>query len=277
VRALGIDVGVDKGLDLVVMDLTRTPFLVLSHAGLDDVARAIDEAAPDIVAIDAPSAWAAGGKSRMTENQLAQLNIHAFRTPVQEHGTASQFDWMRAGFEVFALATRKGYPLFNGGPWKGRSIEVYPHATATVLAGCLRPASVRKRTWRERVLRAQGVRTDELTTLDRVDAALAALTGLLVLDGHHTYLGDLKEGVIVVPARSLPAARYRAGEDEVAATMPLFVDCACGCGRQVRPPREFARGHDAKRKSMLWGSVREGRDAEAELRRRTWEMPPETR
>jgi len=55
VRALGVDVGVDKGLDLVVMDATRTPQLVRSHAGLDDLARAIDDLSPDIVAIDAPS------------------------------------------------------------------------------------------------------------------------------------------------------------------------------------------------------------------------------
>ena len=127
------------------------------------------------------------------------------------------------------------------------------------------------------MLRAQGVRTQELTTLDGVDAALAALTGILVLEGSHTYLGDLKEGVIVVPARTLPAARYRAGQDEAGATLPLFLDCACGCGRQVRPPREFARGHDSKRKSSLWDQVRTGREAEIELRRRKWEMPPETR
>ncbi len=260
-----------------MMDGSRVPFLVATHANLEDVRRAIEEGKPDIVAVDAPSAWAATGKSRLTENQLAQLNIHAFRTPSKGHGGATQFDWMRSGFEVFKVAAACGFPLFNGGQWKGRTIEVFPHATATVLAGCLRPKSMRKRPWRERVLRSQGVRTAELTTLDGVDAALAALTGILVLEGHHTYLGDLKEGVIVVPARTLPAARYRAGQDEVAATMPLFVDCACGCGRQVRPPREFARGHDAKRKSGLWDQVRRGREAETELRRRKWEMPPETR
>ena len=44
--------------------------------------------------------------------------------------------------------------------------------------------------WRERVLRAQGVRTDELTSIDRLDAALAALTGLLALEGKRFAPGD---------------------------------------------------------------------------------------
>jgi hypothetical protein len=41
--------------------------------------------------------------------------------------------------------------------------------------------------------------------------------------------------------------------------------------------REFAPGHDAKRKSLLWSLAREGLDAADELRRRGWELPPEMR
>ena len=277
-RSLGVDVGVGKGLDLVLMDEGRHPIVVGSHKGPDDVARLLDEWHPDIVAIDSPPRWARAGQSRLTENSLARLNIHAFRTPAEPHAEGEdRFEWMRRGMAVFHLAEAHGYPLATGKPFKRRAIEVFPHASATVLAGCLPPRGMRKRQWREQVLRLQGVRTDDLTTVDRLDAALAALTGLLVLEGHESHLGDPSEGVIVVPTNA-PAPKYRPGTvGHEKGEAQLFAWCACGmCERQVPAGREFAPGHDAKRKYRLWRQIREGRDAAEELERRGWEQPPET-
>jgi predicted nuclease with RNAse H fold len=278
VRSLGIDVGVGKGLDIVLMDERRTPSVVLSRAGLDDVERLVREYTPSIVAIDSPPTWARGGKSRVTENELARLNIHAFRTPSVEHAEHPRFDWMRKGMEVFALVGKLGYPVAAGKPYRGRAIEVFPHATAAVLAGCLPPRGERKRQWRERVLRLQKVRTEELSTIDRLDAALAALTGLLVLDGHESHLGDPAEGVIVIPSSAL-APIYRPGTIARDDPATLFAWCVCGepgCNRQVPAGTEFAPGHDAKRKYRLWRQVRDGDSSRDELRRRGWELPPET-
>jgi predicted nuclease with RNAse H fold len=279
VRSLGIDVGVNKGLDLVLMDEGRTPSLVRSRGGLDDVEHIVREYAPAIVAIDSPPKWARAGKSRHTENELARLNIHAFRTPSEAHSQGNQFGWMRAGMEVFTLLDTLGYPLGTGRPYQRRAIEVFPHATAVVLAGCLPPRGERKRQWRERVLKMQSVRTEELTTVDRLDAALAALTGLLVLKGHESHFGDPAEGVIVIPT-SAPAPSYRPGTVAHDNSAQLFAWCACGeagCNRQVPAGSEFAPGHDAKRKYALWRQVREGETARDELRRRMWELPPETK
>ena len=89
--------------------------------------------------------------------------------------------------------------------------------------------------------------------------------------------GDV-DGVIVVPARAL-APTYRAGEVDEPGSQ-LFAWCACGdpgCDRMVRAGREFAPGHDAKRKSRLWRDVRAGDDARRELTKRGWERPPEAR
>ena len=276
-RALGIDVGVGKGLDLVLMDLGRVPFMVAGGSGPGDVGRVVSEGAPDVIAIDSPPTWASSGKSRLTENELASLNIHAFRTPSPEHGLGPQFDWMRAGMEVFRQVSALGYPLYRGGTLHRCAIEVFPHASATVLAGCLPPSGLSKRGWRERVLRMNGVPTQELRSADLVDAALAALTGLLALEGRHTSLGDPKEGMIVLPVRAL-AVRYRRGTLADDGSERLFRPCACGaaeCRETVTAPNEFARGHDAKRKSRLWRDVRDGYDAMEELKKRRWRLPPE--
>jgi predicted RNase H-like nuclease len=249
--------------------------------GIDRLGLLIGELQPDVIAIDAPPAWAPNGSSRLTERLLAQCNIHAFNTPSARAGAGHPFyAWMEVGFEVFEVAAAHGYERYRAGAPRGTAMEVFPHASAAVLSGCLPPKGARKREWRTRVLRAQGVAVDELTTTDRVDAALCALTGLLALGGKRFAPGDPKEGVIVLPSVSLPARPYRAcpPEAEDAGTIPLFRECACadpGCHELTRT--EFAPGHDAKRKSMLWARAREGRDATEELRRRGWELPPEMR
>ena len=48
-----------------------------------------------------------------------------------------------------------------------------------------------------------------LTSADQVDAGLAALTGLMSLEGCFCYLGEPREGVIVLPfARQDLLAKY---------------------------------------------------------------------
>jgi predicted nuclease with RNAse H fold len=277
VRSLGIDVGgPKKGLDLVLMDADRVPFLVKPRAALDDVAAAIDRHAPEIVAIDSPPRWNAGGRSRRTERSLAELGISTFPTPSAAGGEHAFFAWMKSGMEVFALAASRGYELDTTGRRGKRAIEIFPYGSAVVLSGGLKPRGIRSKEWRERVLRAHGVRTDDLRTLDQVDAALAALTGILVIEGKHTFRGDDAEGVIVLPVAA-PLPRYLPGPTPLEDDQRLFRYCVCGCGKQVAPPREFAKGHDGRHKSMLWDRAREGRRAESELDRRNWERPPEAR
>jgi predicted nuclease with RNAse H fold len=277
VRSLGVDVGVEKGLDLILMDERRVPLHVLSRVRVADVDRLLRDLDPDIVAIDSPPRWAASGRSRLTERQLAALNIQSFNTPSQAHGDGNRFfAWMEVGFDVFRRANRAGFATYGAGNPNGSAIEVYPHATAVVLAGGLPPNGVVKRAWRRGVLRAQGVPTDQLPTLDALDAALASLTGLLVLQGHRFAPGDPKEGVIVVPASSLPARPYRRGVAVPEEADPLFNYCSCGdpaCHEVVRG--RFAPGHDAKRKAMLWRQARAGVEAAEELRARGWKLPPE--
>ena len=208
-RALGIDVGVGKGLDLVLLDDQRVPVLVLPSVGVEQVPRAIEEMAPDVIAIDAPPTWAADGRSRLTERVLAERNIRTFATPTRARGKGNPFyDWMEVGFRVFRAAARAGFPRYAAGDPRGTAMEVFPHASATVLRGFLRPKGIAKKAWREGILVAQGVRTDRLTSIDLIDAGLCALTGLLALQGKRFAPGDPREGVIVLPAVTLPAAPF---------------------------------------------------------------------
>ena len=261
------------------MDERRVPLAVRSHTRPEEVGALIDEFRPDVVAIDSPPRWAATGRSRRTERELAACNIQSFNTPSEIHGRGNAFfAWMEVGFGVFRIAAEHGFPTYGGGSPKRRAMEVFPHATAVVLAGSLPPKGVSKRSWREGVLHAQGVRTDELTSIDRIDAALAALTGLLALDGRRFAPGDPKEGVIMLPVSTLPATPFRRAANAPSAVAPLFNYCACGdqeCQALVRG--EFAPGHDAKRKAMLWRRAREGRAAIDELEERGWKLPPEMR
>jgi predicted nuclease with RNAse H fold len=284
VRALGIDVGVRKGLDAVLLDGSPEPTATHRGVRLEDLRSLIDEAVADVIAIDSPPAWAGAGRSRGTEREIRLFGIQSYGTPTEDRGTDHPFyEWMRVGFEVFRVAERAGFPRYRGGPAGGTAIEVFPHASAVILAGCLPPRGARKAAWRASVLKAGGVNVDRLRSLDQIDAALAALTGLRALAGRSCALGDPREGVIVLPARTLPARPFRrCSEAAVEARrqphLPRMSPCGCGdpaCDRLTS--REFAPGHDARRKSMLWTLAREGQEAIEELRRRGWELPPEMR
>jgi predicted nuclease with RNAse H fold len=283
VRALGIDVGVRKGLDLVLLNGSAEPAATHRGVGLDAVRPLIEEAEADVVAIDSPPAWAGGGRSRGTEREIRLFGIQSYGTPTEDRGTDHPFyEWMRVGFEVFRIAARAGFPRYRGGPAGGTAIEVFPHASAVVLAGCLPRPGTPKAAWRASVLLDAGVNVDGLRSLDQIDAALAALTGLRALAGRSCALGDPREGVIVLPARTLPARPFRRcpepAEVERQPHLPRMSPCACGdpaCDRLTA--REFAPGHDARRKSMLWKLARRGHEAVEELRRRGWELPPEMR
>src|SRR3954467_3669709 len=91
---------------------------------------------------------------------------------------------MRNAVAAFRPIRPAGFPIYRSADVRGVAIDVFPHASATVLAGCLAPARQTpsaKRAWRAGILCAHHVPTAQLATLDHVDAALCALTGLIGL------------------------------------------------------------------------------------------------
>ena len=178
-----------------------------------DLAALLERLRPECVAIDSPPAFGTNGSSRRCERDLAALGLPCFRTPSDPEQCLNPFyNWMRAGHGAFAAAASAGYPLYRGGDPTGCALEVFPHAAAVALAGHRPPPGTsrnpaQKRRWRLASLARAGVDTAALRTLDAVDAALAALTGLYASREECFWVGDPKEGVIIVPG-SRPAGAY---------------------------------------------------------------------
>jgi predicted nuclease with RNAse H fold len=210
-RSLGIDVSVRRGLDAAVLDAERNLLAVRRRQGVEDLPALLQRFAPDVVAIDSPPAWGRAGRSRHAERELRRLGLSSYATPSHPVWRERPFyAWMKVGFRVFGKVAESGFGRFRQGDVRQTAIEVFPYATAVALTGMLRPRATSKRSWRREVLIREGLDVGRLPTLDAIDAALAALTGLLALQGRFTAVGDPGEGVIVLPIEALPARPYQA-------------------------------------------------------------------
>lgn len=282
-RALGIDVSERRGLDLVLLDGTNPP-LLRHHRQPAEIAASLREWEPEVVAIDSPPAWGTRGASRACERDLKRLGIQAFYTPSASRAGHPFYRWMTVGIETHRVCGENGFARYGAGPVEGMALEVFPHASAVALAGCL-PKSSRTRSdklsFRVPVLARHGIEARSWKSLDCVDAALAALTGLLALQRRFTAVGDPEDGVIVVPVQPLPPAPYRvcapATVAESQLSLPGESPCQCDARCPERTSHRFAPGHDAKLKSRLWRQVREGEEALARLKQLGWERPAKLR
>jgi predicted nuclease with RNAse H fold len=214
-RSLGVDVGVRKGIDLVLLDGDRRIVATERRLPVERLAPTVDELAPDVVAIDAPPTWGTFGRSRRTERELHRIGIRCFDTPSDPRRAEHPFyAWMVVGFRAFE-AISDAFPRADGmGSVRGRAIEVFPHGTAVALAGHLPPRGLSLHAWRRGVLIEVGVDADALRSPDQVDAALAAITGLFALEGRFCAPGDPVEGQIVLPVPELPREPYRRDEPQ---------------------------------------------------------------
>ena len=220
--SLGVDVGVRKGLDLVLMGEGGELLEMLRGVLVEELGGLIRRMRPDLLAIDSPPAWGLTGRSRSAERVLAASGIRSFATPSDPRMAEHTFyQWMKVGFRCFRLSARHGFPRYRKGPVKGAAMEVFPHPSATVLSGLLPPSGVSKRAWRHQVLEQAGVAVEHLRSLDQADAALAALTGIRALSREFMALGDPEEGVIVLPAAKLPEGRFPRAASAPAASPPL--------------------------------------------------------
>ena len=197
--AVGVDVSEARGLDVVALDPSGAVVGTWRRQTPADLERRLTELRPSVVAIDSPPAWGSRGACRPAERAVRALGMGIFATPSDPAVFGHPFyRWMIAGFAAFDAAAAAGFEYYRGqGPMAGRALEVFPHATAVRLGGD--PSLGSKRVWRVAVLEAMGVDCSPLRSVDAIDAALAALTGVLALDGRCEALGDEIDGAIVIP------------------------------------------------------------------------------
>lgn len=211
---MGIDVSLNRGLDVVLMAEDRTIVWAKERVEPEEVEALLGECEPGLVAIDSPPGpgTESGRRTRECERQIRALGISIFSTPSDpERYRRPFYDWVRVGARTFEAAERAGYPKqAEAAGVEHRALEVFPHATDVRLRGCSPPPGTlrrigTKRAWRLETLQLAGVDTTGLCrnakgdpTLDSIDAALAALTGLHALEDDYTAYGG-SDGRIVVP------------------------------------------------------------------------------
>ena len=199
----GIDVGLlrGKGLDLVVLDENRR--LIHCERRLRDLGyltELLSRFAPAIVCIDSPSDFAPAGERRLAELELLRRGINLYSTPSEERARPFH-EWMRDGFTVYAAIAHL-YPRYRGGHVRGHALECFPHATTVALTGTLHPFADKVRV-RRALLAEHGIDETGLLGPDQVDAALAALTGVLALEGTYSVIGGDGDAMLV-PIKVLP-------------------------------------------------------------------------
>ena len=152
VASAGIDVAEPrKGLDLVVLDRDRRILLSRGRLTVEQAARITLSMCPAVVCVDSPSGWSTSGRSRSAERRLARMGIQSYRTG-PDPGDHPFYRWVRVGLEVFARLSAT-YPLYRGGAVAGTAAEIFPHASASLLAGALRSRDVPKHRFRRAILR----------------------------------------------------------------------------------------------------------------------------
>ena len=197
---IGIDVGGSgKGFHAVV--LRNGQFAPQHFTAATAVERWCMEQAAQVIAIDAPCAWATSGGSRIAERSLAVggQTIQCFKTPARSSAQGRAFyGWVFNGEKLYRRLLLH-YQLFDGTRLRGNIVlETFPHAVVCALEGRVAPARP-KATTRRRMLRDQGYDDGPLRNIDFVDAALCAVTAERFLLGRTSSFGNAEEGFIVVP------------------------------------------------------------------------------
>jgi Protein of unknown function (DUF429) len=157
--SVGIDVAESrKGLDLVALDRERSIAAAENRLTVEELVERVVSLRPTVVCIDSPSGWSTSGKSRLAERRLARLGIQAYYT-CQDPGDHPFYAWIRVGLQIYERLAGE-YPPYRGGDVTGHAAEIFPHASAALLANSL-PARDQKEPFRRKVLRDHGVAEED--------------------------------------------------------------------------------------------------------------------
>lgn len=206
--SIGIDVAeARKGIDLVGLESDRSVVESLGRLTPDEIVRIVQSIQPAVVCIDSPSGWSMSGKSRLAERELAAIGIQSYRTGA-DPGPHPFYGWVRGGMELYARLT-DSYPVYRGGEVAGSAAEIFPHATAALLAGSLGAAGQGRSSFVER-------RFGAMESQRRI---YRPQTGSMLRSAPSPVWSDLRavtasqairmKALILLPVRSLPRSPLR--------------------------------------------------------------------
>ena len=174
------------GIDLAGRETNPSGFAVISDKGVrtrlihsdEEIENLCARERPDVVAIDAPLSLPERGGLRKADASLIERGFRVL--PPALGGMKS--------------LTERGIRLASRLRAKGvRVIEIHPRTSGIILfCNPLRRAWVRE-------LEKRGLRLTEDVSEHEIDAAIAALTGVLHLQGKTEEVGEPREGAIVIP------------------------------------------------------------------------------
>jgi uncharacterized protein DUF429 len=165
-------------------------------------------------------------RSRVCDALLFRRRLPLYPVPATGQALATWEGWMEVGFALFEALDRLGLfrpeagdlleaPVRAGAMRFGRLCETYPDAVFCSLIGH-RP-SAKRTPWglqqRITALRTRGVVDDDgglwHRTLDELDACAAAYAARALAEGGGLWVGDPREGVIVLPVPELAGSYER--------------------------------------------------------------------
>jgi predicted nuclease with RNAse H fold len=138
---------------------------------------------------------------RECDYQLIRRKLPLYQVPFRY---ADCPGWMRAGFAVYdALLATGRWSVFDGTAVGSRLAEVYPFAVFAVLLGHIPPAkqTPEGRSARIAALEARLAGGPDLRDRSHheLDALAAAVTALALRNGEAKWVGNPREGLIVLP------------------------------------------------------------------------------
>ncbi|MFH1787945.1 MAG: hypothetical protein ABH834_01035 [Candidatus Altiarchaeota archaeon] len=142
----------------------------------DEIVRELDDASPDVVALDAPATFS--GHNRACDRELEQYGALPVTLP---------------GMEVLA---RRGTNLAGRIAGKHKLVEVYAKASAKILGVYAKDDFACQKKLLS--LDLSGDPNQRMLTRDELDAVFAAMTGYLHLMGQTKEVGD-EDGRIIIP------------------------------------------------------------------------------
>lgn len=229
---IGVDVhkekltvaNIDKNLNIEFIDNINTRELIEYVKSRENVIIAID--APyklnygfmdnNKYRMDLNSKLKGHYNKKVSEYELSRRGINPFSTPGSMDEITGWKEWMNTGFNLYSKLENLGYMEISINKYNDNIkgfIEVFPHACFTVLLDYIPSKKDTEAGLKERIDILEKVGLKDIDKIlqgsgkhektDKLDALVAAYTAYLTYRGNVAYVGDIREGHIVLPTNNL--------------------------------------------------------------------------